>query len=77
MSDFIKQCKAVSEGSVEITERLQEVDGDITELDQDEQQAVVLTVQAVGEMVNSIDRGALESEQDGGDTDGQAGAGFY
>ena len=61
MTEFINNCKKMSEEAVQIAEKLEEVDGDITELDEAEQQAFNLLAKSVNGLFQEVDTDEHES----------------
>lgn len=63
MTQIIDNCKRMSEEAVEIAERLEEVDGDITELNEEEQQAFNLLAKAVNGLFEEVDTEEVETNE--------------
>jgi hypothetical protein len=62
MSELIQSCQKVTENAVHIAERLEEVDGNIEELTEEEKQAVKLLAKSMNGIFQMIQDGSSNDD---------------
>lgn len=79
-TDFIETCQDLAHDAIDVRERLEEVDGDVMALTDEEKQAFTIAMKQVGAMSNAIDNEALKEQAEDSDDDsddGNPGRGMF